>query len=313
EGANLAESLTKSADGSLRTEATTLLARGWTNLGGMAAARGCRDEGSELVKRGLRLANRAPGKPGRDRIVANAFSALGLIAAESGREEEAATYFGRAVAMYEESGDMLGRIRELGNLAIAYGIQGDMQRSGEMMERCLALEREIDFRQSMPYTLSNLGVHHFRMGDLSRAEACNREALAPAEETGQRQIHVGILVNLVSVYAGNGDVPSAFDAATNALTRAVAIGLDPLTLQALTAFAEAEAAGGHTAEAARLLRVVLANPNTRSYTLGVADALWRELEFESDGCAPVDVAFDATTPLTDVVAEALGRAGLRVA
>ncbi|MFO7546587.1 MAG: tetratricopeptide repeat protein [Trueperaceae bacterium] len=293
---------------SLGNGAVPLLARGWANLGGLAAARGRREEGEDMLKRALALAHQVKSDQDRTPLVANALSGLGLVAAEAGRMEEAVTYFGRAVALHEDVGDVLCLIRELGNLAIGYGIQGDMGRSGEMMERCLALEREIDFRQSMPYTLSNLGVHHFRLGDLARAEALNLEALTLAEETGQRRILVGVLVNLVSVYVRAGDVPAAAAAATKALGLAAAIGLEPLQLQALTAYAEAEAAGGRDVVAARLLQVVLTNPATSSYSRGVAADLWRELE---DGIGGEVAAGAATyakmTPVTAVIARTLGR------
>jgi tetratricopeptide (TPR) repeat protein len=100
-----------------------LSARGTMNLALAEGALGRRDRAEPLLRRALELA-RASGDEG---LAASVLGSLGIHESES---ERAAAHFEEAVSLHERGGRILSAIRETGNLAIAYGILGDLPRSG---------------------------------------------------------------------------------------------------------------------------------------------------------------------------------------
>lgn len=111
-----------------------------------------------------------------------------------------------------------------------------------------------------PYTLSNLGVTHELRGDFGLAREMNLEALHVAEQTGQREIQVGILNNLVACAVEPDDFALGLEHSARAMRLATTIGAIPMMLQSLLHRAELCGRIGDDATAEPLLRVVCDHP-----------------------------------------------------
>ncbi len=79
------------------------------------------------------------------------------------------------------------------------------------MESVLGTFRALDDNPSLVLRLNRIGLRSTTVGDLDRAESALTEALAIAEEVGDRASQPGIIHNLGSLAAYRGDIPLALE------------------------------------------------------------------------------------------------------
>lgn len=80
-----------------------------------------------------------------------------------------------------------------------------------VMESVLEVFRALDDKPSLVLTLNRIGLLSTTVGDLKRAESALIEALAVAEEVGDRASQPGIIHNLGNLAAYRGDIPLALE------------------------------------------------------------------------------------------------------
>jgi tetratricopeptide (TPR) repeat protein len=114
--------------------------------------------------------------------------------------------FGRARSLYEESrvtfrrlDDAIGELQVLGNLGALEFNQGHPERAIELIEQSLELARKVGWVWWETSQLANLGEIALVVGRTADGERYARETLALARETGDREVMVYALGQLVWV------------------------------------------------------------------------------------------------------------------
>ncbi|MFG3714631.1 tetratricopeptide repeat protein [Micromonospora sp. NPDC047730] len=154
-----------------------------------------------------------------------------------------------AASAASRCGDRSGEAAGLNIVAVALLRQGRLDEAIPILERCLAVQRELGDRSREAAILNNLGNALRDGGDLTGALNHLRAALVIRRQLGHRHKEGLVLDNLALVYQRLGDHARAV--ACHEAGRAVADGgTDPLReAQALVNFAETLHAGGDHREA----------------------------------------------------------------
>lgn len=201
--------------------------------------------------------------------------------------------------------DRSGAASGLNIVAVALLRQGRLDEAIPLLERCLAVHRDLGDRSREAAVLNNLGNALRDSGDLTGALHHLQAALVVRRQLGHRHKEGLVLDNLALVYQRLGDYSRAI--ACHEAGRAVAdSGTDPLReAQALVNFAETlEASGDHRAAIARaaeslevcrryehqrgigLALQVLGNAHAGLGHRAVARRHWREALDRLDGLDP---------------------------
>ncbi|WP_395620554.1 winged helix-turn-helix domain-containing protein [Dokdonella sp.] len=164
---------TAASRGDLRARASTLLARGMTELpaGQPEAALASLEQAREFFV----TTHDAVGE-------AAAQVNLGSVYGRLERHAEAKASNERALALFRQLGDKRGQAFALGNLAISAGIEGQAARKRELTEQSLALFRDIGARMEVGRIQFNLGIQDRRDGDLALARTRFAEAWSAFDE-----------------------------------------------------------------------------------------------------------------------------------
>lgn len=153
------------------------------------------------------------------------YNALGLLAWDEVRLEDARGLFERSVDAARISGDERGVGRGLGNLGLVYTELGDFESARVGFQALLDVGRHLGEARLEGNALSNLGMVELRMGAPDRAIPLLEEALALHEgvhfDLG-RQVTFG---HLASAYTAVGDPARAYAYLDSALTLARGLGL----------------------------------------------------------------------------------------
>ncbi|SBT42899.1 ATP-binding protein [Micromonospora narathiwatensis] len=157
-----------------------------------------------------------------------------------------------AVEAAQRSGDRSGTALALNIVAVALLRQGRLDEAVPLLERNLAVQRELGDRTREAACLNNLGNALRDRGDLDGALRHLEAALAIRRELGDRYKEASVLDNLALVHQRRGEFRQAV-AHHQAGLAIAADGTDPLWhAQALVNFAETSLlAGGHEAAIAR--------------------------------------------------------------
>lgn len=150
------------ARGDLRARASTLLARGMTELpaGQPEAARVSLERARDVFVASRDVVGEAAAQVN-----------LGSIYGRLERHAEAKEANQRALVLFRQLGDKRGQAFALGNLAVSAGIEGQASRKRELTEESLALFRDIGARMEVGRIQFNLGIQDRRDGDLAAAHA----------------------------------------------------------------------------------------------------------------------------------------------
>lgn len=84
-----------------------------------------------------------------------------------------------ALALREENAapDSVIVGRSLGQVGHLLAVTGERAEGGKLLQRAVAILEKSDDQQSLSYTLANISVYHFQMGEMEAAEASTRRAL----------------------------------------------------------------------------------------------------------------------------------------
>jgi hypothetical protein len=160
---------------------------------------------------------------------------------------------------------------------------------------------------AMADTLTNLGyINHHHVGNLEKAMQYYTESLALSQEIGHRHGVTSTLSNLGHLYVVLGEHGPAWDHLSRALSESTAIGVAPLTLDALVGVARLRAETGQEDSAAELLGVVLNHPSVEVDSAQLAETVLAGLR-EALPAKQVEAAMERGTmlELDAVVAELL--------
>jgi predicted ATPase/class 3 adenylate cyclase len=119
-------------------------------------------------------------------------------------DERAERVLQRALELFTESGDVVGRRNALHLLGEEAWHRGDLDRATDFLERSLELAREVGDRTYTGATLHHLADVALTEGDLDRAEALYGESLALVWEAEARRLAAYCLAGLAATAARTG-------------------------------------------------------------------------------------------------------------
>jgi tetratricopeptide (TPR) repeat protein len=178
-----------------------------------------------------------------------------------GHHDRAAELMREWIAEQREQGEWLRLAMGLSNLAYVQQAQGKWSEAQACLEEGLALCEARDLAMPRPALLANLAHNHTMSGRLDDAErVCahlleesRRKALADVEATALNQrVRVAIL---------RADWPLARARLAEAAARAATLGIEYVALDCVLSHAKVLCGEGRAAEAAPLLRGLLARPD----------------------------------------------------
>ncbi|SFF35305.1 Tetratricopeptide repeat-containing protein [Actinacidiphila alni] len=184
----------------------------------LGQAHGCRGLAHALT----RLGRFEDAEPLYRRAIA-CFSSLGLLAREAGVEldlawmweENAGAYdlalrqARRALDLYTETGDEVGRARALNAVGWYQTLGGDHEAALRNCERALALLRTLDVPHDEAYTLESLGHAHQHLGHFASAAENYRASLSVFHRLGDSLYEATIHIRLGDLHIEGGDTASA--------------------------------------------------------------------------------------------------------
>ena len=91
---------------------------------------------------------------------------------------KALPYAQEALALREKNApaDSASVGQSLGQVGHLLAVTGERAEGGQLLQRALAILEKADDQQSLSYTLANISVYHFQMGEMEQAEATTRRA-----------------------------------------------------------------------------------------------------------------------------------------
>jgi len=265
--------------------------------------RGDFDTSKEYADQMLALARACDDRP----HIALALSTLGTISWRWGDIEQADACLQEGLTIYQQLGNQHRIPRVINALGILSLLQERYEQAEDYWEQGVVMAQEAGDRQAMADTLTNLGyINHHHLGNLEKAEQYYRESLSMAQEFGHRHGVVSTLSNLGNLYVLTGDHARAWDHLSQSLSESIAIGVAPLTLDALVGVAQLRAETGQGDAAAELLGVILNHPSVEVDSVQLAEAVLAGLrETLPEEQIEAALARGKTLDLDEVVAELL--------
>jgi tetratricopeptide (TPR) repeat protein len=187
-------------------------ARSLHSLGRLSRKRGQLEEAEHWYHRCLTQAEKARYQPG----LAAVYHELGIVALLRGKDESE-KWFGQALAIHSELGDLDGTAndyRQLGLVAIARS-QWDQAR--QLLSQALAITEGIGRRESTIECYQLLGGLEHGQGRWEEAERWLRKALPLAEEMGQEPRVAACYLQLGYTADARGDAVQALEHTVQAL------------------------------------------------------------------------------------------------
>ena len=272
-------------------------------LAQVASEQGAYDIAKQRLDETLSLAREC----GDQAHIALALSMLGATAWRWGDIEQADRCLGEGLAIYKELGNRYRIPRILNSLGIIAILRESYDQAEGYWEEGLRMVQEMGDRLAMADMLNNLGyINHHHLGNLEKAEQYYTESLSIGQEIGHRHGVTSTLSNLGHLHVLLGERALAWDYLRQALSESTAIGIAPLTLDALVGVARLRAEIGQGNSAAELLGVALNHPAVEVDTAQVAETVLAGLR-QSLPAKQLEAAMERgkTLKLDAVVAELL--------
>jgi ATP/maltotriose-dependent transcriptional regulator MalT len=141
---------------------------------------------------------------------ANALFILGLVSSSLGEYNRACALYEESVAVHRAAGNKRGIAHALSQLAqVLLVCQGDQARVSLVLEECLALAREVGFKEGMAAYACVWGQLACRQGDLLTARASAEKSVALYREIGHQHGTANALGVLGRVCVLEGDYATA--------------------------------------------------------------------------------------------------------
>jgi len=206
-------------------------------------------EGLRWTKRALECAGDVPL-----RVRTKVLNAAGVLAFAQGNYEAGKGYHRQALALSQESGDVIGRAWALIFLASNMGAFPDEVEAGiRLCQDGLVLFRDLDDIPGITRALNVLGELSRMVGDYNRAQDVYEECLALSRQVGDKQRAGVMLSNLSYVAMHQDDYQRAEALIREALTITVELNTKYFTGLCIAMLAGPVGANGQPERAARLL------------------------------------------------------------
>jgi predicted ATPase/DNA-binding SARP family transcriptional activator/Flp pilus assembly protein TadD len=205
---------------------------------------------------------------------ASALSMLGSIAWRWGDIEQAGQWAQESLAIYRELGHRQRIPRLLNILGIVAIMQENYTQAEVYWEEGLSLAQEMGDRHTMADMCNNLGyINHHNLGNLEKARQHYKGSLSTAREIGHRQGATSTLSNLGHLHVVLGEHENAWEYLREALSESTAIGVTPLTLDALAGVALLRAETGQGDSAAELVGLIVNHPAVEADSVQVTETI----------------------------------------
>ena len=192
-------------------EMSTALCRWWLTTGRLA-------EGRRWL---AAFTARADPRRG-DAVVARAWSAAAMLAAENGDYQPAIELAARALRVFDSLGAVAAAAQAATVLGAAYRYQGEHAAALRYLELAVAHRRRLGDEAGVVAALNNVAMIAVDTGDFGRAQRLLEETLALKRALGHPRSVALNLVNLADVFLKTGQA----DRAAQALTEAADLGAD---------------------------------------------------------------------------------------
>lgn len=186
-------------------------------------------------------------------VLAHAYYLLDWAFTDLGDAEAIAAYGGRAVAIYEELGDLDGKAKSLNNLGANAYYAGDWSEALACYERSREALQEIGNVVGAATVTSNIGEVLLQQGHLERADDLFREALGILRGAGHRIGEAWAKCNLGLIAGRSGNLADAVALLTDARETFQAIGAETYALEAVARLAEVSVMRGDQRDANTLV------------------------------------------------------------
>jgi DNA-binding SARP family transcriptional activator/predicted ATPase len=205
---------------------------------------------------------------------ASALSMLGSIAWRWGDVEQADQCIRESLVIYKELGDQHRLARLLNFLGVIATVKKDYSQAEMYWEEGLEVVQEMGDRLAMADMLNNLGyINHHYLDNLEKAKQYYKESLSVGREIGHRQGATSTLSNLGHLHVLLGEHALAWEYLREALSESTAIGVTPLTLDALAGVALLRAENGQGDSAAELVGLIVNHPAVEADSVHVAETI----------------------------------------
>ena len=159
-----------------------------------------------------------------EKVEADKLLAQGTKQLDTSQFQAALGSYQQALKVYQSIKERQGEAYSLGNLGLAYYSLGDYKRAIDYHNQGLVIAKEIGDRQWEARSLGNLGLAYYSLGDYKRAIDYHNQGLVIAKEIGDRQWEARSLGNLGLAYYSLGDYKRAIDYHNQGLVIAKEIG-----------------------------------------------------------------------------------------
>jgi predicted ATPase/class 3 adenylate cyclase len=178
--------------------------------------------------------------------------ALGVLLDQRGEPERAAELVERSLAVFRELGDQENVARALNSLGGIKRALGELESARSLLEESIGVRRELGDEPGTAAALTNLGSVAFEQGDLEEAEARLTEALTLDRVHGNEWGAAVALDSLAAVPLERGDYDRAGELIRETLVSAERLADQELIAFGLEKAAVLAAAEGNAARAGRL-------------------------------------------------------------
>ncbi len=134
---------------------------------------------------------------------------LGLIYQKQGELDKAEEMVEKSLAIEKQLGRIEGMAMQYGYLGVIYDIRGDWDKAEEMFEKALAIEEKLGRLEGMAMQYGNLGVNNWNRGELDKAEEMVENSLAIEQKLGRLEGMARQYGNLGLIYMDRGELDKA--------------------------------------------------------------------------------------------------------
>ena len=136
-------------------------------------------------------------------------TAMGGFLRASGRWDQAAAQYQKALSAARRAGDRPGQAGTLDELGLLQQLTGGYAAATATLAQAAALYAELGDQRGQAYALNHLGLVHQDTGDYQAATDSHQQALALAREAGDRLAEAVSITDLGQVQQLTGDYPAA--------------------------------------------------------------------------------------------------------
>jgi len=188
----------------------------------------------------------------------NVLNEIGGIHRLLAQNDEALTYYNRALPVLRASGNLRDQTGTLNNIAAIFYSRGEVRTSFDYFDQALQLAQSTGDRQAQSILLNNTGTLALAQGQYQRALDLFNQALTLRRAVQDRAGEARTLSNLSLIYRLLGDTASAKDSAQQALALSEQVSDRQLRAASLNSLGTIERIGGELEPAEQHLQQALA-------------------------------------------------------